>query len=368
VFTKALLSITSTLALVSSGALSAAATPTPLTLNEFLSSAGYQVLAAEGAATANFLSDQTGVRITSVAIATSNGTEVSHIETELLSTKSASNATIKSFEGGVQVGSTWGTAQSKGYVYAPLSTALLRPDLKNGSAALARLGKSSAVSVRLTKAVAGAEFVPYSPSEILGGSQIDPLSWLNDNTAGADLSAVSGLSFSEVSSSQDATNSELTDFTFTATVPATNLLPSTAVDFVIRYNANHIFKDETIAMTVGAVTVASTTTLEAVPQLVLPTTWQDNSVDWAALLAMGKRISAEKLVDAKASAIASKALSAAKKAKKVLVASYITAAAKALKYSVTPIRNGVKLSATYQGQMGSVCVTAVSGKAVKATC
>ncbi|MCX8530119.1 MAG: hypothetical protein ORN27_08655 [Rhodoluna sp.] len=367
-FTKALLSITAAVSLFAAGTLSAVAAPTSLSLNEFLSSAGYQVLAAEGAATANFLSNQTGVRITSVATATSNGTEVSHIETELLSTNSASSATIKSFENGLQVGSTWGTAQANGYVYEPVSTALVRPDLKNGAAALARLGKSSAASVRMTKAVAGVEFVPYSPSEILGGSQIDPLSWLNDNTSGADLSAVSGLKFSEVTSGLDVDNSGLTDFSFTATIPATDLLPATDIDFVIRYNANHIFQDESISMTVGAVTVTSTTTLETVAQLTLPTTWADNAVDWAALLAMGKRISAEKLVATKASAIAAKALAAAKKAKKTLVASYITAAAKALKYSVTAVRNGVKLSAKYQGQTGSVCVTAVRGKVVKANC
>ncbi len=365
---KSAVAIGAAFALLANSAGVAQAAGTSMTFNEFLSSPGYQVLSAEGASTASFLANQVGVRITSVATATMAGTEISHIETELLSTNSASSVTLKSFENGVQVGDAWGSAYANGYVFTPIESALLRPTLKNGAAALARLKKASAKTARMTQAEAGSEFVAYSPSEILGGSNLDPLSWLNDNTSGLDLSAVSGLSFSEVTASPDANDSTITDYSFTATIPASGLLPITDVDFVIRYSQAHVFLDESISMTVGTIAIADTTTLEAVSQLALPTTWQDNSVDWASLVSMGKRISAEKALAGKAKAIAAKAATLAKAAKKTLVGAHLTAAAKALKYAVTAVKNGVKLTTKYQGQTGSVCVTAVKGKAVTATC
>ena len=307
------------------------------------------------------------MRINTVTTAISNGAEVSHIETELLSTNSASVTATRTFDNGVQVGNTLGIAYANGFVFTPIASALVRTELKNGSAALVRLNKTGALTAKMTQAAAGSEFVSYSPDEILGGTQIDPLRWLNENTDGPDLASVTGLSFSEVSSAQDVNNLQLTDYSFTATIPASNVLPAKSIDFVVRYN-NHIFRDETIAMTVGGVVVSSTTTLETVSQLSLPTTWQDNAVEWTTLVSTGKRISAEKLVTPTASAIAAKATATAKKAKKAIVASYIAAAAKSLKYSVTAIKNGVKVSTKYQSQTGSMCVTALRGKASVAHC
>jgi SpoU rRNA methylase family enzyme len=92
------------------------------------------------------------------------------------------------------------------------------------------------------------------------------------------------------------------------------------------------------------------------------------TVNLKALTTMGKRIGAEKLVTTKAKAIATKAKALAKAAKKTLVAKHITDAAKALKYKIALVKNGAKISTSYQGVTGSMCVVATKGVAVVSNC
>jgi hypothetical protein len=287
---------------------------------------------------------------------------------ELVANQSASSATLTSFSGGVQVGEPYGWAFSNGYVYEPISAAMVRTDLKNGAQALARLNKTSATTVRLTNSQAGADANLYSPGEILAGTNVDPLASLTSVTSGEALATISGLRFSEVSSAPNSLDPTSTDYSFTASLPASGLMPEITIDVLSTFNQNHVLTTQNMSITAGPISSVSTTTLEVLNQVTLPTTWQDNSVDWVTLQVTGQRIQAEKLAAPKAVAITSKAVAAAKKAKKTLASSYLVSAAKALKYAYTSIKNGVKITAKYSGQSGSVCVTVLKGKAVTNHC
>jgi hypothetical protein len=346
----------------------AQAAPTTLNYNEFLNSPGYQVMSSEGTATSSFLSASDGVRITTTMTTSQGGAEVNRSVLELVATQSASSSTLTAFSGGVQLGQPYGWAFANGYVYEPINGVILRSDLKNGAAALARLKKTAATTARMTSAAAGAEATPYSPSEIMAGSGLDPLATLATVGSGSPLSTRVGLLLSEVSSEPNAAEPTSTDYAFSASLPATDQVPAISLDAVVTYDEAHIFKTETMTMNAGEVTTVITTNLEVLNQVTLPTTWQDNTVDWVTLQIMGQRIQAEKLVTPKALAIATKAAAAAKKAKKTLTSSYLISAAKALKYAYTAIKSGVKLTGKYSRQSGSVCVTAVKGKAVTAHC
>lgn len=346
----------------------AQAAPTTLTFSEFLNSPGYQVMSSESTATATYLSTSNGVRITSTVTASQGSTELTRMVLELVASQSASSATLTSFSGGVQVGEPYGWAFSNGYVYEPISTAMVRTDLKNGVQALARLNKTSATTVRLTNSQAGADANLYSPSEILAGTNVDPLASLTSVTSGAALATINGLRFSEVFSAPNSLDPTSTDYSFSVSLPADGQMPEITIDVLSTFSQNHVLKTQNMSITVGPITSVSRTTLEVLNQATMPTTWQDNSVDWVTLQVTGQRIQAEKLVTPKAAAVTAKAVAAAKKAKKALTSSYLTSAAKALKYAYTAIKNGVKLTAKYSGQSGSVCVTVVRGKAVTNHC
>jgi hypothetical protein len=365
---KASVAVVASIGMAFASITAAQAAPTTLTFNEFLNSPGYQVMSSESTATATYLSSSDGVRITSTITASQGAAELTRMVLELVATQSASSATLTSYSGGVPVGQPYGWAFANGYVYEPISAVMLRPDLKNGSAALARLKKTGATTVRLTNSAAGVDATAYSPSEIMAGTNVDPLASLGSVTSGAALATISGLRFSEVSSAPNATEPTSTDYSFSATLPASGLMPEIAIDVVSTFDQNHLLNTQTMSITAGPITSVSTTTLEVLNQVTLPTIWQDNTVDWVTLQITGQRIAAEKLVAPKTAAIVAKAVSAAKKAKKALTSSYLVSAAKALKYAYTAIKNGLKLTAKYSGQSGSMCVTVVKGKAVTANC
>ena len=364
---KAILAITATIGLISTGTVSAQAAAGTLTYSQFLSSPGYQVLSAETTATANFLATQNGVRILNVSSGSMGGIELSHIELEMLSTATASSVTMTMSDTGQPV-----TEQifsyADGYAYVPIENVVIWPELKNGSAALTRLKKTPATSVRMTSAQAGSDYAEYTPSSILGGSPLNTLTTLSDTADTEDLSSLAGLVFTEVTSAANATDPLATDYTFTATIPSSGVLPPTDIVFTSTFSQNHVLQLQRMSIALLGMTVENVTTLQVTDQFTMPTALTANTVDWTALVAMGKRISAEKALAGKAKAIAAKAAALAKSAKKTLTGTQITAAAKALKYAVTAIKNGVKLTTKYQGQSGSVCVTAVKGKTVTATC
>ena len=364
---KVALAMLASVGLITTVGTSANAAPGTMTYTEFLNSTGYQLLSAENTATANYLSTVNNVRILNTTVGMIGNTEASRIEIELLSTKTSSKVSLKMVTAGVETAQP-GFTFANGYAYVPSDTALVRPELKNGAAALARLAKSQASDVRMTQAEAGADFTQYTPDAILGGGAIDPLGKVTDNAGASDLATLQGLTFSEVTTSPNATEPTWTDYEFTATLDNGGLLPATDMVIVSTYDQNHVFQKQKLSMNVLGMVLESTTTIEILDQLTIAPVPAANYVDWSSLVAMGKRISAEKSLASKAKALSSKAAALAKSSKKTLSATQLAAAAKALKYSVTTVKNGVKLTAKYQGQAGSVCVTAVKGKPVTGNC
>ncbi|NDC47764.1 MAG: hypothetical protein EBZ61_01545 [Micrococcales bacterium] len=118
-----------------------------------------------------------------------------------------------------------------------------------------------------------------------------------------------------------------------------------------------------VALTISS-DVVLTTSVTPDLAIVAPTQVLDENT----IIKTSNQITAEGKSTAKAAAITKKAAELAKKAKKPVSAAYLVSAAKALKYTVTKLSNGVKLSSTVSGVKGSLCVTVSKGKTSTKNC
>lgn len=141
-------------------------------------------------------------------------------------------------------------------------------------------------------------------------------------------------------------------------------------DQVSTFDANSLLVKSTSNITVVSTAITANTKVELTtsitPDLVIvaPT----SVIDETLILRASNQIIAEGKSTAKAAAITKKAVELAKKAKKPVSATYLQAAAKTLKYTVTKLSNGVKLTSSESGIKGSLCVTVNKGKTSTKNC
>jgi len=172
--------------------------------------------------------------------------------------------------------------------------------------------------------------------------------------------------FGAITKSASPENEELIDYKYSLTIQSPQL--PTQVLMTQTFNA----AGELISqkMNLELLGISSTTTITykitTVDKIVTPAT--SSLVSLAALKKASHQISAEKLLSAKVKALSSKATALAKSAKKTLTSKHLVDGAKALKYTVTSIKNGVRLSAKYLGVEGRMCLVATKGKVVATAC
>lgn len=343
-------------ALASSG-VSASAAVTSLTWTQFKASAGYMELEAKNQATETYLQSQQALKF-DLEAKTSIFGESMTANLAVTSTKSASYATLtvadtlgdsEFIEFGFADGSYYEAYTPEGVTGVP-----------NLSAALSRMKKTGSSYIKLDTAVAPEHLEDVSPATLFSSENLDPLGDYNENLA--------TMTFSEVTKTANSINSANTDYKFAATLPAAGLSP--AVDLLVITTvdaADHVVEAKSSASVTG-MTIETTFKVSVPVNATVTVPLESQSVHLKALMTMGKRIGAEKLVTTKAKAIATKAKALAKAAKKTLVAKHITDAAKALKYKITLVKNGAKISTSYQGVTGSMCVVATKGVAEVSNC
>ncbi len=357
---KLIIAALATFMLVGSTGIAANAGPATLTFAQFQSGTVYQELAALSSASDTYLVSQNGVEF-NISVTTSMFGESTTSTSRFLATKTASSASITDFdeETGEPFNIDFGFAN--GSYFEDMSTAPLT-GVPNADAALARLGKSATTNLIYDSAETPEGLSDIRPGTLLTGETIAPLSQLSV--------AQESMTFSEVSKSASVIDASSIDYAYSATVPEAGLSPAINVSARLTFDSNNHLKQVHTIATVPSVglTLTMLATLTVNDSLVINLPTDANSVHMNALVNMGKRISAEKTITTKAKAVASKAKALAKAAKKTLVAKHITDAAKALKYKVSSAKNGVKLTATYQGVSGYVCVVATKGAAVVAPC
>jgi hypothetical protein len=346
--------------LVGSTGLAANAASTSLTFANFQASAGYQELQAISTASNAFLADQNGIKFEMSAESTMFGMTQTSSEV-FLSTKTASYASVTTPDEFTGDPATINFGFANGSYFEEINSSSLTT-VPNGADAIKRLGKAASTNLIHDTAEAPEGFVDISPGFLFSGGSFDIVGLLGvtqDN-----------MTFSEVSKNANQSDATCTDYSYDATMPASGLAPEVTVHASMTFDAANHLKSMRSSANLESVGISSTisATVSVINDLVIEAPTEANSVHMNALVKMGKRISAEKLVTTKAKAVATKAKALAKAAKKTLVAKHIIDAAKALKYKVSSAKNGVKLTATYKSVSGSMCVIATKGAAVVAPC
>ena len=346
--------------LVGSTGIAANAAPTTLSFAEFQLSSGYVELEALNVASDAFLATQSGIEF-NISVDTSFLGQSMTTTEQFLVTKTATFASITTPDEQTGDPFTINYGFANGSYFEDMNTAALT-GIPNAEAALGRLGKSATTNLIYDSAEVPDGLSDISPDSILTGETIAPLSQLSV--------AQDTMTYSPVSKAANTLDATSTDYSFNATVPASGLMPAIGVLATETFDSsNHLKAVKSVAGVPSlGLTITMTASVSVNNSLVINLPTENNSVHKNALVNMGKKISAEKLVSTKAKAVATKAKALAKAAKKTLAAKNITDAAKALKYSVSSVKNGVKLTTKYQGVSGSMCVVATKGAAVVAPC
>jgi hypothetical protein len=346
--------------MVSSTGIPANASPTTLSYAQFQLSFGYVELEALNVASDAFLASQSGIEF-NISVDTSLLGQSMTTTEQFLVTKTATFASITSPDEQTGAPFTINFGFANGSYFEDMNTAPLT-GIPNAEAALGRLGKSATTNLIYDSAEVPDGLSDISPDSLLTGETIAPLSQLSV--------AQDTMTYSPVSKAANSLDATSTDYSFSATVPASGVMPAIGVLATETFDSsNHLREVKSVAGVPSlGLTITMTASVSVNNSMVLNLPTENNSVHKNALAKMGKRISAEKTITTKAKAIATKAKALAKAAKKTLVAKHITDAAKALKYKVSSAKNGVKLTATYQSVSGSMCVVATKGAAVVAPC
>ncbi len=355
-------------ALVFSGSFAAKASGESLTLAEFQASPGYQLLSDESGATASFLSTAAAAQISTTSSMEVNGTPASGTILQLNSIKTKSQVTLSNTNGGEVVGTPLIGTFEGNLFYGPVNIASSANGVINYDAAITRLNKASATILAMPADGSPSPFSNYTPNQIFSGAQMDPLARLTEGFSTDSLSNVAGLLFSTVEPQANADNPSSTDYVFTASSPATGQTPPYEWVVTTTFNESHVFVSQTLRAVVVDITVNILTELSTPASIEFAAVDKTQSVALSSLVTMGRKIAAEKSLAAKAKSLATKATALAKATRKTLTVTQLKSAAKTLKLSTVALKTGVKLTAKYQGVAGSVCVTAVKGKAVTAHC
>ena len=365
---RLVLGMVATFTLAFSGASAAKANNETLSLAEFQASPGYQLLSDEEGATSIFLSNASGVKITTTSSTSMTGTPAAGTILQLVATKTKSQASLANTDGGFEVGTPLIGTFDGAVFYSPVSIASTLAGVINFEAAIARLNNSPTTVLAMPADTAPSSFSKYTPAQIYSGAQLDPLAQLEEALAQGPLSDVAGLQFSPVTSAPTESDPTSTDYVFSAVSPVSGQTPAFNWNFRTTFNANHVLVSQSLTAYFMDISMSVLTTLETPASPTFVPIDTSHSVALSALVTMGRKIAAENSLAAKAKSLATKAAALAKSTRKALTVIQLKSAAKTLKLSTVALKTGVKLTAKFLGVAGSVCVTAVKGKAVTAHC
>ena len=321
------------------------------TYKQFTETDGYKDFAAASAAGAEYLSNQSGMTMTM-----SMGMTIGEQTTELAkvnidATKTASKIVVSSSEQNMTSyfvdGAAYMSMSNFKDFYGPTNTAKV----------ITRIPGSASGYVKLANAPG--DLASMSPAELFSPSSDTYNSLLNSTYA----SLLDSFKFSEVKKTQWPNN--LTDYEWDMVFDSPQGMSMTIHS---KYTL-----DEHSMIVWGMTSTNSSTPMGNIGSGTIITMTVKNdlnielpdfskAIEDTKIKQVSNQILAEGKSTAKATAIVKKATELAKKAKAQISSKHLSDAAKALKYTVTKITNGVKLTATVSKVPGSLCVTAVKGK------
>jgi hypothetical protein len=340
------------------GASVANASPaTTLTYEQFTASASYADMQAAVDANTTYLQSRNNMVLTMQTTEVIMGQTVwATVNISANKTAAVASMTMPDPVSGTSATISYGFANGS---YFEDTAALMGQQIPNSDQALARMGKTLNSSVNLQTTTPPEGMTPVDPTSLFSGNSVDPTLAVTAST--------DGLTFSEVSKSDDATKDGATDYSYSIATAPNILFAAMTFDVVYKFDSSGLLYE--MAMHGGLQNVLQidvTATVSSPDTLNIET--PRNIFKLSDFTKMTKQISAEKTVTSKANAIAAKAKALAKASKKTLAAKNITDAAKALKYTVSSVKNGVKLTGKYQGVSGSMCVIANKGVATVSHC
>ena len=246
--------------------------------------------------------------------------------------------------------------------YTDLSTYNTYFGPENRNKVFGRIGTPTGKSIKMK--TVPSEVADFTPAKILenpAGVQTELMQ--SEYSSYSDL-----LKFTEMVKTPNPDDATKTDYSFGYELDL--LGTKIRADQVSTFDANSMLVKSVGSSSAVSVAISIqsdlvlTTTVTPDLAIVAPTSVLDEKT----IYRTSNQITAEGKSTAKALAITKKATELAKKAKKPVSATYLQAAAKTLKYSVTKLSNGVKLTSSVSGVKGSLCVTAYRGKASTKSC
>ncbi len=337
---------------------SATADTPSLTYSQFQATQGFTDLSAAAARSATYLATLQGMSQTMNISEFVSGFSVG-FDAQIAATRTASSAHV-SVSNGI------GPSQTVDYFFQNGSYLQSIVDYLNGdvgvnnaSAALARLGKKSATMVITPTPPDMNGVIPIDPATLFSPSSQDPLFSL----LGSSGVSTDNMLFSDVTSAPSQSDAQSTTYTYSGQLTLAGLNSPLVFNSSLTFNADGFMTAATVDESAGsALTLNISVTQAANNAIVLNMPVSPVTVSSDALAAMSTKIDIEIILTPRAKAIAAKAKLLAKKAKTATTAAKLIAAAKALKYKYTAVKNGVKVSAKMGGSTGSMCVTALKGK------
>ena len=347
-----------TIVLASTGLSQAHANPVNLSYDQWVATSGYQTLTAANAISTNFYQAQSGIEINATIDGAIQAGSIGTITLNMQATKTAAKSVVimpNPFAAGtISIVSGF----DRGYGYSDVQDLETLDTIPNVDLALDRLKAYDDTVLILDDALFSAGLV-VKPSSYFDGAVV------SDFELGS--TTMKKMTFSEVVTTHDQTDNTTT-YNYDGYLAGVGILPATYLHVYQTFASNGALISEYVHISAGADDETMRINIAANNALTIAPIDQSNTLKLSLLVKTGKQIGAEKLMLPKANAIAAKARLLASKAKKPLVLKNITDAAKALKYKVTAIKNGVKLTTKFDDVAGSMCVTVVAKRAVVGRC
>ncbi|MEN9714669.1 MAG: hypothetical protein RJA35_136 [Actinomycetota bacterium] len=344
--------------LVGAGATQAQARSINLTYDQFIVSAGYQALQAADETSANFYQSQSGVEIGATISGSIDAMSFGTGTIEIQATRTAVKTTIVVPNPRNPGNLTLVSGYDRGVGYDVAQSLKTFDDIPNGTLALNALNGDyhSTLILDDPQFAAGLTTQPSDYFDTTGITDI-----------GIDSTTLQKMLFSAVEITHNQADNSTT-YSFDSFLAGVGISPKTVVSTDETFDQNGALKSVGMYGVSGGsdeyvnITVAPNNALTIQPLDLSKT------IKLSLLVKTGKQISARNILTPKANAIAAKAKALASKAKKPIDLAKILDAAKALKYRVTRLSNGVKLTYVYDDVPGSKCVIAVSKHAVVKDC
>lgn len=357
--TKILSLLGAVLALLAGGIAPAnAESSTTLTATQFLASDGYKEFQAATKLGEAYIATQSGQELVMVTTMNVDGTDtvISNMTIQATKTRAKINMTVsgKSMTMYIIDGAFYVPGTEYKTMYGPRNVERAMNSL-NGS--YSKLVKMSAVP---------SEYESFNPGDLFDPNSPTSVDMLNESFA----QLLSFFTFSDVVKTVNAEDATMTDYTFSMTMSL--LGSSSTINQTYTLDSNSVMVEGLLSITsgTGASQMSSSTKLNfsVKNDLVIDAPDPTSVINESVIASKSNLITALDSANSKAKALVKKATELAKKSKAQVSTKHFTDAAKSLKYIVSKITNGVKLTSKVSGVSGNVCVTVVKGKTSTKNC